>query len=210
MGRNVRRAVDGAKGEDARTRRCVIIGRCVVRQCQTFRAAEFFRFKLLKLPSISSGCPLRTSYARLEKVPNADWSFHSRSNSDFKFARKWDATVPNPGLPTELWPIRQRRAKPSNWRHRGDLNFPSTTLRLTTLKFDSLLASDKLSSITMPISKQPQTSGPICPLCNVRRPKAGRKFCTTCREIECERLIERSHLEEAQALKSIEAMCDPR
>lgn len=110
----------------------------------------------------------------------------------------------------ETWTTRNSRLNQSKWRQQCHWNFRTANLCLTTLKFDSSLVPDKLSAITMPTSKELQTSDRICPLCKVRRPRAGRKYCTPCREIECERLIEKSRLEEDQALKSIEVMCDPR
>ena len=102
MARNVRRGVDEAGVEESGTRRRVIIGRCVVQQGQTFRAAEFFRFNSLGCIHQSLSTDLSPHVVCQSGISTKLRSrFDSRNSAEFNLTRKWDATVPNPGLPTD-------------------------------------------------------------------------------------------------------------
>ena len=102
MARKVRRGVDGTEVQGSGTSRRVIIGKWVVRQGQTFRAAEFFRLNSLGCihPSFSAGPASHVvCQAGISTILRS--RFDSRGAPKFKLARKWDAVVPNPGRPLD-------------------------------------------------------------------------------------------------------------
>ncbi len=88
MARKVRRGVDGAGVEESGTSRRVIIGKCVVRQGQTFRAAEFFRFYSLGCIHPSFDADLASHVVCQSGISTKLRSrFDSRNSPEFKLAR---------------------------------------------------------------------------------------------------------------------------